>query len=204
MYMMIEYLALRSILTLWDIIVIWIPDDVNQLHEIFQEVCPLLENVTYRIYNTVTTLHCHVFRRSKKHPIFARDSDDIITSFINQKRAHWKLQKYRLIPSLAATSLSTADLISYAAGKIDRGQIDVVFDTGTKESVCNNKSLFVSEIAPLTGVSLNGVGGSIRAEGHGTIQLVVRDDDNRKHRLSSFITFYMCRLARSPSLARSA
>ena len=63
-----------------------------------------------------------------------------------------------MISSFAATSLSTADLNSYIARKIDHGQIDIVFDTGTKESVCNNKSLFVGEIAPLTGVSLNGVG----------------------------------------------
>ena len=72
-----------------------------------------------------------------------------------------------MISSLAATSLSMVDLHSYVAGKIDHSQNKVVFDTGTKESICKNKFLFVDDIIPLSGVTLNGVRASIQAVGMG-------------------------------------
>ena len=58
-----------------------------------------------------------------------------------------------------------------------------VVDSGSSDHLCRDKSLFVGDIRPIPGVTLQGIGGVIRAQGYGTIQLYVFDDDGLRHTL---------------------
>ena len=92
-YMVIEYLALRGIQTLWDIIMIWIPDDVHQLHEIFQELCPRAECVMHWLYNALAYQYGILLHKTVHKSPSPLRSDDIITSVINEKRLFWKIHQ---------------------------------------------------------------------------------------------------------------
>ena len=56
-----------------------------------------------------------------------------------------------------------------------------VVDSGSSDHLCNDKSLFVGDIRPIPGVTLQGIGGVIRAEGYGTVKFFVYDDEGRRH-----------------------
>ena len=57
-------------------------------------------------------------------------------------------------------------------------------DTGTSDNICRLRHLFIpGSLRTVSGVSINGVGGTIPVIGIGSIKLAIKDDDDKVHQL---------------------
>ena len=66
-----------------------------------------------------------------------------------------------------------------------------MLDTGGKDHICNNKSLFIGDMQKLDGVAINGVGGQVQVHAYGTINIRIVDDDSNPHDLIIQNVLYM-------------
>ena len=86
-FMRIEYLALRVIRTLWDIIMSWIPDDINLSHEILQDQSSRIERVLYWLHEVNSYWQDIFFPTYTYYSTASRQRENIITSYLSTKNA---------------------------------------------------------------------------------------------------------------------
>jgi hypothetical protein len=96
---------------------------------------------------------------------------------------HWDSQsEIRPRRKVHCQALMNSQLWCNNAGpQFDLHSRSFVLDSGSSDHLCRDKELYVGEIRPIPGVTLQGVGGQVSAKGYGTIKFQVFDDNGRQH-----------------------
>ena len=91
------------------------------------------------------------------------------------------MRRLRTVISNLVTTLSSSARVNNTGLNIDLDSSNFAVDGGSSDHVCSERSLFIGDIAPLSNVNLQGIGGTVPAVGYGTIRFILADDTGVKH-----------------------
>ena len=69
--------------------------------------------------------------------------------------------------------------------------VSFIMDTGSTDHVCRNRNLFIGNIVKCPEIDIKGIGGSLGAEGYGTIRFTIKDDHDKLHEMTIHNVLYI-------------
>ena len=77
------------------------------------------------------------------------------------------------------------------------GNTEFGTDNCATHHICHEKLLFVGEIRPISNIGVKGIAGSAKAEGIGTIEFVILDDNKEEHKIRLENVIYLPQAAKN-------
>ena len=120
-------------------------------------------------------------------------SDENIETVEVNKPDPSRFLKKRKVMSNLVFSMSAKSKKSTLAGsmELDTDSYLIAIDTCTSETICKHRELFVGEIKSCRNLHVQGVGGSIKASGYGSIKIRVTCDEGKRHDLIVHNVIYL-------------
>ena len=120
-------------------------------------------------------------------------SDENIECTVMNKLDPFKFRRKKLITSNLVFSMSakTKRTTLASSESMDTDSYLIAIDTCTSETIVKHRELFIGEIKPCKNLFVQGVGGSIKASGYGTIKVRVTCDRGRRHDLIIHNVIYL-------------
>ena len=109
---------------------------------------------------------------------------------LNKRRRKMWWQYRTKIPYCNVASMS-ANKNENTPVSVDAESDSFIMDTVSADHVCKNRNLFVGNIVKCPEIDIKAFGGSLGAEGYGTIRLTIKDDHVKLHKMTVHNVLYL-------------